>query len=345
MASHNPVLYRSYLLSLMLGIVQLHLAWRGHLLRDSTWLKSSDGITAPWFGYISTFNWWVSYLVTIPIMIACSADGLTVIWRLARDRVQSRRAVLLAIAIATALATFFVVRELGRSISNEPTEWAQWNDLLVQPAHNWSPRYRLALHITAYSHYFIAYVLSLSCLFAALAILTTIAYPRSPAARDSPRHTISEVLLDVRLIVGGYLVYLVLLRSTKVGQWLTFRHEPAALDKVYGFLLDARPYFEASREGIFLNIVLGLLWAGICFVAHVLAAPLFSTLTEDSATVQGAFERLRAGYALLGRIAVGFFGLVILGIILPPPSGWHLVAVIGTAFGAFLVRRAFRGSQ
>src|SRR5258705_11527114 len=92
-------------------------------------------------------------------------------------------------------------------------------------------------------------------------------------ARLANARRLRNVLVSVKVIVAGYLFYLVLLRSSKVGMWLRYRQQPAGLERVYEFLKDAKPYFEVSGEGIFIDLMLGLLWCLLCFVLCVLLAP------------------------------------------------------------------------
>lgn len=162
------------------------------------------------------------------------------------------------------------------------------------------------------------------------------------AARGSVTRGLSDVLVSVRIVVAGYLFYLVLLRSSKVSMWLTSRGEAPTLDKIYEFVANARPYFEASREGVLVNIVLGFLWSLICVVTHVFSASIVdSSGQSDHTTLEGVLHRIKTGVGLMGRFWIGFFGVCLLGIVLPPPTGWHFIAVLGTVTGGFLARRAF----
>ena len=91
-----------------------------------------------------------------------------------------------------------------------------------------------------------------------------------------------DIFVGVKAVVVGYLFYLVLLRSSKVGMWLEFRHQSVELGKVYEFFKDARPYFEVARQGVFVNLALGLLWCFICFLIGVLVEPFVGDRAYDA---------------------------------------------------------------
>ena len=312
--------YVAYLLSLVCGVTQVVLAWQGGLLWNSEWLRPTDHVTVPWFGYIATFAWWVPYVTTVPVMIAFAIYGLNALWDLSGISKMSRWLLILALSLGFIVSTSLVAHEVVRSFTIMPDAWAQWNDLLAHPsASQWSPRLRTALHAIGYFHYLLAYALSLSCVFGALGIAMTYRMPRSLPSRLTAKRRLLDVLISVKVIVASYLFYLVLLRSSKVAMWLQYRHEPVALDRIYEFLKDAKPYFEVSGEGIFVDLMLGLLWCLLCFVVCVLLAP--AVATANLAGVLPLSERIGMAYELLGKAWLGFFGLCLLGIMLPPPSG------------------------
>lgn len=280
-------------------------------------------------------------------MVACSVLGLSTISSLCENAKCRRGTLVVACIAGLGLACVFVGHDLVRSFTGFPDEWAQWNDLLARPSGlMWSPHYRMAVLLLGYVHYFVAYGLCIACVIGALLAVSTIKVPQSLAARTASSRSLSELLLSVKIVVAGWLFYLVLLRSSKVHMWLIYRNQPPSLDNIYDFLKGARPYFEASREGILTNILLGLLWSGVCFAIHVLSTPILSASGQPrSATLGDMLEKGRAGYELIGSPWIGFLGLCLLGIVLPPPSGWHFLAVLGIAIGAFLVKRSFRASE
>lgn len=336
-----------YSASLVAGLIQLLLAWRGHLLWDSTWARPADHVQVAWFGYLTTYHWWVPYVTCVPLMVACSVHGLTTMWLLCRHSRLRRWVMVFALVSGVALSCLFVGQEVASSLTIEPKEWAQWNHLRTQPSiPDWSREYRLVLELLGYGHYFVAYALSVACITGALLVAAMLHVPRSMADRSFVKRGLSEVLLSARFVVGGYLFYLVLLRSSKVSMWLKFRNESTSLDKIYEFLTNARPYFEACYEGVLVNIILGLLWCFICIVIHVLSSPIVDLSNQpDLGTLEGVLRRVKTSYNLMGRFWFGLFGLCLLGIVLPPPSGWHFVAVLGIVIGGYLVRRSFRDVQ
>jgi len=343
-------LYVACLVSLAAGLSQLLLAWWGNLLWDTTWTRSADHVEVPLFGYFATFNWWVPYITVVPVMVGSSVYALTTMRWLCDGSQMYRRGLLLSVLASVALPSVMVVREIVRSLTLEPTDWAQWNELRTQQplGSAWLWQCRLALYLLGYFHYFVAYALSVACVTGALVASMTLRVPSLMAARDSVMRRLSDVLLSVRIVVAGYLFYLVLLRSSKVSMWLTSRGEAPALDKIYEFVTNARPYFEASREGVLVNIVLGFVWALTCVVTHVFSASIIdSSGQSNDTTLEGILHRIKTGVGFMGTRTVpasfwiGFFGICLLGIVLPPPTGWHFIAVLGTVIGVFLVRRAF----
>jgi hypothetical protein len=336
-----------YLVSLATGLTQLLLAWFGHIMWDSTWTRPIDQVQVPWFGYLATSFWWVPYVISVPVMVACSVQGLFAVSSLCEYAKCRTGTLVVACVAGLGLAFIFAGHDLVRSFTVLPDEWAQWSDVLARPSGSmWSPRYRVAVLLLGYIHYFVAYGVCTACVIGALLVAGRIRVPQSIAARAASSRSLSELLLSVKIVVAGWLFYLVLLRSSKLQMWLIYRNQPPALDHIYDFLKDARPYFEASREGIFTNILLGLLWTGICFAIHVLSASILNTSGQPRfTTIGGLLENARAGYDLIGSWWTGFLGLCLLGIVLPPPSGWHMLAVVGVLIGGFLVKRSFHASE
>lgn len=116
-------LYVACSVSLAAGLIQLLLAWWGHLLWDTTWTRSADQVEVPLFGYFATFNWWVPYVTVVPLMVGSSVHGLTMMRRLCGGSKLCRRGQVLAITGSVALSGVFVGREIVRSLTLEPTEW------------------------------------------------------------------------------------------------------------------------------------------------------------------------------------------------------------------------------
>jgi hypothetical protein len=137
-----------------------------------------------------------------------------------------------------------------------------------------------AVLLLGYVHYFVAYGVCTACVIGALLVASTIEVPQSLAARAASSRSLSELLLSVKIVLAGWLFYLVLLRRSKVHMWLTYRNQAPTLDNIYDFLKGARPYFEASREGVFTNIFLGLLWSTTCIAIHVFSASILNASRE-----------------------------------------------------------------
>lgn len=347
MIRRPPLLYVVYASSLATGLAQLLLAWWGHILWDSTWIRPIDHVPVPLFGYIATFHWWVPYVTSVPVMVASSVYGLSAIASLSAHARFRRTTVAFACIVGLGFACFFVGHELLRSLTIEPTDWAQWNDLRAQAAGTvWSPGLRTLLHSLGYSHYFIAYAVCTALVIGALTIAFTLQVPQSRPACTAVSRDLSELLFRVKLVVSGWLFYLVLLRSSKVNMWLTSKNQPVSLDKIYQFVSNARPYFEASREGVLTNIMLGVLWCAVCLAIHAQSAVILERSKHGgTAALDGMLSAARAGYELIGRFWVGYFGLCLIGIVLPPPSGLHFIAVTGVIVGVYLLRRAFKGGE
>jgi hypothetical protein len=333
--------------SLCVGVIQLLLAWRGLLFWDAVWVTPTSHVALPWFGYIANFQWWVPYVTSVPVMMGCSTYGLSSIWQMSGASKKSRLAVVVAIVATTAVAVAMVTHEILRSLTIAPDVWAQWNDMLSAPSNRpWLPQYRSALHFVGYAHYLVAYALSVSCVVAALALAVTYHAPQSLPLRAAARRRLLDVIACVKVIILGYLLFLVLLRSSKVGMWLKAHHQPIELTRIYEFVKDAKPYFEVAREGILVDLLLGLLWCGIVVLICVLLGPIVVTREVPSDSVlDGVPARISTAYAVIGKPWLGIFGLFLLGIVLPPPSGWHLIAVCGTLLGGYLVARGFRTAE
>jgi hypothetical protein len=336
-----------YLASLATGLTQLLLGWLGHVLWNSTWVSPTIHAQVPWFGYLATYFWWAPYVISVPVMLACSAQGLHEIGSLSRYTRLRKGVLSWACLVGLGVSCALVGHELLRAFTVEPDEWAQWNDLLSQPfTETPSTPVRMALFSLAYFHYFVAYGVCTSFVIGALLLTSTLRVPNSLSDQMASKRGLSDVLLNVRIVVVGWLFYLVLLRSSKVHMWLVYRNEPPALDKIYDFLSSARPYFEASRGGVLTNLMLGLVWIGVCFVTHMFSAQVLSpSIQKQSTTTAGILEKIEAGYRLLGPLWTGLLGLCLLGIVLPPPSGWHFLAVIGVLVGGVLAKRAFGASK
>jgi hypothetical protein len=299
----------------------------------------------PWFGYLTTFQWCFSYVSVVPIIIGCSVQSIAKISKVA-SKLRIRPALLSAAYVTgVALSALIVGREVFRSWTVLPDEYAQWNDLTVLPSGlNISNAMRTALYVVGYLHYFAAYSLFCSCVIGVTLLAGASALRRNARAyRSQGLEDLRDLLIGQKQIVLASLVYVVLLRSSKVGMFLAWHGRSPDLNHVYQFLENATPYFEAARGGTLANLLLVGLWCLLCFISHVFAGSMLRAsapaVGEASRGLPGLFGE---ACDMIGWRYLGLAGVCIVAITLPPPGGQTLVAVSGVAGGLYLVRRGFR---
>jgi hypothetical protein len=324
----------AFTVSLMVGILQLLLAWFGGVASSERSLGTESHV---FVGYVTSFHWWVSYVILVPTIVACTVPTWKAYARLGwRYREGLRYGVL---ALTLVIATVIVLPEVTRSILRGPFPSCQWNYQHCQPSNpDFSPAIRWGLVIIGYTHEFIGYA---GLLFTVISVLVLCAAQRTWSPLEQRR--VFTLLVNQRLCVAAYVVYLILLRSSKVGIYLSVNGTDYARATTLDLLSNWSPYFQQIPHGMELTLLMGAAWTAIALVSHLVVAHanVRPSLSDDAL---GAWAVIVETARLVGRSFLVFMPVALFLIVLPPPGGLSLivVATAGVLTLAWQQRRAHK---
>jgi hypothetical protein len=321
----------AFVASLSVGFLQAVISWMaGIALND----RAQPPAPRIFIGYLSSYHWWVSYMMVVPVAVASALPIAR-----AFGELGTRRARLVGIAAAgAALATgaVFIVAPIVKAIYGTPAMVCQWNYLACRPASgSYSPELRVVLMVLGYLHELTGFTGLMFAVLGVLALAWLVREPRAVATRDRVR----ALLLNQRLSMLAGFLYLVLLRSSKVNIHLTVTGQSP--DQVFGRFLHWGSYFEIIDGGTALNLLLGGLWITATVASHLLVAyaNLRPTLSDDA---HGVWLVISHAVRLAGRpFLLALLGAAVL-IALPPPGWVPLLAVVVVIAALAAVSRPLR---
>jgi serine/threonine protein kinase len=316
--------------SLCVGFLQIFVAWTGGIALND---RAAGDASRIFIGYLSSYHWWVLYMVVVPIWVGSAIP----VWAgfAALDRRARRvRAVLLAAGfVATAV---LLVGPMENAIRGTALEICQWNYLDCRPRSSYSPTLRGLLMVLGYVHQLLGFSSLKFALFGVLFLSWRSRGPGAPVVRDR----IAALLLNQRLCMIAVLGYLILLRSSKVSIYLSMTGESQEAVTIAGMFAQWGSYFHVINAGTALNLVLGGIWMVTTIASHLLVAyaNVRPTLSDDA---YGIWRVCSEAVTIAGRP----FLYCVLGaavfIVLPPP-GWAPLVALMVAIAGLLVWRRWR---
>jgi hypothetical protein len=228
------------------------------------------------------------------------------------------------LAIALAAATGTVMSEVLRVVTRVPLEACQWNYMHCEPEGGLdSPALRVLLMALGYLHEFLGYCGSL---FTVLGVLVLSWLLRSSGGA-ALRAYVTSVLLDQRLCVIGYLGYLIILRTSKVDNYLVVTGKAHEQNTIAGMFSHWGSYPNVITHGMSWPLFVGAVWIIVTLASHLLVAHsnVRQRLSDDT---HGVWLLLAETAKLAGRPFLWFILEAIVVIVLPPP-GWPPLVAVG----------------
>ncbi|MCP4601203.1 MAG: hypothetical protein GY847_11880 [Proteobacteria bacterium] len=335
----------AYFISLTIGILQLAIAHVGGLNQNGIAEGSPAGRL--WVGYVSTFHWSASYITVVPLMAGCGVVAVGELYRLSRLPGSGRLIFAVTAVFALCTAGTLVGTEVYRSMYSTPDRYCQWNYLTCQlAAVQLSSASRKVLYALGYAHYFTAYFFGFFGGFGvAIHVFMTARIVRDKKARIST--VTRDLLLCQRVILGAYLFYLVMLRSSKTQIYLLLEGNPLpAVSGVWQFLKGADSYIATiAQNNLWRTLAMGGIWLIITYLTHC-AGYAFNEIHSDKPHGVNYLVDVQAGgYNLLGANFVAFAGFCLIGIALPPPTASHLVVLGVLLCSAAVIKSTWNSKQ
>lgn len=335
-----------FLASFSIGVLQIILSYAAGVHVQS----SGDGPQR--FGYLECYNWSLTYLTVVPLILASCVPNTVFLYQRSR-RLRAHRArfvILMIIALLYAAST--AGREAWNALfQTAPADiYLEWT---TAGAGDWKAvdlsGYRRflwhSLFAIGYAHYFVASFFGFAGAFGTLwyfSVITETGQTRGLLAEEK------EILFNQKIAVLAYLLYLVLLRSLKVFMSLTAGGAPVAQSSTLEFFKHGNAYLEAISGGILINILIGAFWILVMLVTHGLACQLVSPQSVSRRAklfLHQVFDWISRAYADIGSATWFWVGVFLIGIVVPPPGIALLLAVAICLGGLQLIRLNSAGKR
>jgi serine/threonine-protein kinase len=307
--------------SLGMGVLQMVIAWIGGISGSG---RAEGALPRIFIGYLSSYHWWVSYMILVPVIASCAP--LT--WIAFGDARTRRAAITRAIvfSVSCALAAGAVSSEVLRAVRVVPLEACQWNYLHCTPqGGGFSPTLRIVLVVIGYLHELVAYVGSLFTVLGVCALCWLLRGVRTSPAVSA---RLTSLLLTQRICTIGYIGYLLLLRSSKVGNYLIIVGKGYEQTTIIDMFSHWGGYFNVIAHGMVWTLCLGAAWILVTLATHLVVAHrnVRQTISDDTA---GIWLLITETGRIAGRRFLLFILAAVVFIVLPPPGWPPLVALLG----------------
>ncbi|HZJ64872.1 MAG TPA: serine/threonine-protein kinase [Kofleriaceae bacterium] len=305
--------------SLSVGFLQILIAASGGIALND---RAEGDLPRIFIGYLSSYHWWVTYMIAIPVWLASAWPIWTAFGEIGTRRAKIVRAV--ALAAAFIITGMLLVAPIQRAIWSVPEGACQWNYLDCRPrGGSYSPVLRASLMVLGYLHELLGFTAWKFVMAGGLVLSWWMRGQRAPAMRGR----ILSLLLHQRLCMITGLAYLVLLRSSKVNIHLAITGEGPDAATVVGQFSQWGSYLHVINSGTALNLAMGGIWLVAAFASHLQVAyeSVRQTLSDDAYGIGAVFSEAAA---IAGRPFLWCVLGAIVFIALPPPGWAPLVAVM-----------------
>lgn len=313
---------------LLVGLGQMAIAQQGGLFYDGQ--ISVNGKSINWYGYWSTYHWWITYLAILPIALWFAVPC---VFECVRTGFSRRNIVPLTAFVVLTLswACYYLGKDTVRSLTESPERYCQWNRLTAPPPVPSDRSYQLILFWISTVNYAVSATIVVAASFGATCYLVT-AVVRRTLSQVSGAH-VDMLLRGQRMSSLALLAHLVVLRSSKASLYLKSSGINLQVTKPASFLEYASVYEETLGRGLIDSLVLGGIGIMLAFASHCLAC-VPQGQTGYNALVEGA----KCGRTRLGPVWWLFTGWSLVFIVIPPPTLSYLVVICLLSTGAYFVK-------
>jgi hypothetical protein len=329
--SQLGIYWRIVVIFASISLVNCLLAWGAGLHLDvapSTFTKNKY-----WFSYFTTSYWSASFLVILPFGIAAAVLIHRYIAKWQPEKKYKKWKYLFC-GTALILSTSVVLRDVVRVTTSPVRDYVQWNNMAEKLDHftisNNVCRY--ILFISSYLQYWIGYMI-FTTMIATFAWIATFHWP-THNAKTAERHDMRVALDMLRICVLILLIHFLLIRVCKVEMHLIATG--VGIPNVN--LL--KPYDDLKR--LTFDLFIMFIWVVLTFYCHIRYWQLKQNSTKyRKRYVLARFDLrlIRGGVKEIGSVFALLSGLLLLGILMPPPSRAVLVAIMLFLFATFLVKQ------
>jgi hypothetical protein len=293
----------------------------------------------PGFGYLKTTHWSVTYLILVPLVYLSSIHSIRSLFLYkGPGAIEFRGKLNLGLAVALIATSGFVGHELWDSYFFKPLEgqYCQWNNFAAFCGNIASTKsqeiFRLGLIILAYINHFLSFGVYNWFMASMICICS------SSSVHVKGNQLLTGLGDALKVAVGAYLPYLILIRSSKTEIALIMRGEPSKCDAVLKWAECAQSYFETISGGLAFNLGLGMvLTLGLVYCLRKLSVGSRADTFGEPIAYLNSWED---GFHKLGKKFKLVLGITMIGIIIPPPTATMMLALALVLPGLLMVKNS-----